>query len=246
MVRYLPQVKERCGRVVFEARRSLMTLFKELPWVDELIELSADTPPALHYDAYVPLGSLPGIFKTTPATVPNDVPYLKADPAKIQQWRQRLSGEGLNVGLVWGGNDTYKERSCALADLVPLAFVKGINWIGLQKGPAAAQAQSAHLPYNFKVVNWGEAFEDFSDTAAAVECLDLIISVDTSVAHLAGALGKEVWILLPAVPDWRWLLERSQTPWYPTAHLFRQPLGDDWSRTIARISASLELWRKNR
>ncbi|MFZ1987123.1 MAG: tetratricopeptide repeat protein [Desulfatitalea sp.] len=242
--RYLPMVKARGGRVIFEARRSLMRLFASLTGVDELIELSADKPPCAHYHVYVPLGSLPAIFKTTLNTVPNEEPYIKADPAKVAVWKRRLPAEGLNVGLVWGGNDTYKERSCTLADMAPLAFVKGIHWIGLQKGPAAAQARPELLPRNFKVDNWGEAFEDFSDTAAAVECLDLIISIDTAAAHLAGAMGKPVWVLLPAVPDWRWLLERSQSPWYPNAHLFRQSREGNWSRVIAHMSASLEQWRK--
>lgn len=245
-VRYLPMVKERGGRVIFEARRSLMRLFKDLQGVDELIELSGNKPPSSHYDMYIPLCSLPGIFKTVPKNAPNEVPYLKAEPEKIEQWRKRLPTDGLNVGLVWSGNATYKERSIVLAEMAPLAFVKGINWIGLQKGPAAAQARPEHLPYNFKVDNWGEDFEDFSDTAAAVECMDLVISIDTAVAHLAGALGKEVWILLPAIPDWRWLLERSQTPWYPTAHLFRQFREGGWGRIVAHMSAALEQWRKNK
>jgi tetratricopeptide (TPR) repeat protein len=242
--RYLPMVKARGGRVIFEARRSLMPIFASLAGVDELIELSADKPPSAHYHVYVPLGSLPGIFKTTPNSVPNEEPYINADPAKVAVWKRRLPPEGLNVGLVWGGNDTYKERSCTLADMAPLTFVKGIHWIGLQKGPAAAQARPELLPHNFRVDNWGEAFDDFSDTAAAVECLDLIISIDTAVAHLAGAMGKPVWVLLAAVPDWRWLLERSQSPWYPNAHLFRQSREGNWSRVIAHMSASLEQWRK--
>lgn len=242
-VRYLPMVKEKGGRVIFEARRSLMTLFEKLQGVDELIELSADKPPGQHYDMYIPLSSLPGLFNTTPGNVPNTVPYLKPNPAKVAQWKERLPAGGLNVGLVWSGNDTYKERTVTLADMSPLAFVQGINWIGLQKGPAASQARTDHLPYNFKVDNWGEEFEDFSDTAGAVQCLDLIITIDTAVAHLAGALGKDVWILLPAIPDWRWLLERSHTPWYPTAHLFRQFREGGWSRIMAHMSASLERWR---
>ncbi|RJQ82994.1 MAG: tetratricopeptide repeat protein [Desulfobacteraceae bacterium] len=244
--RYLPLVKQRGGRVVFEVRHSLMNLFASLAGVDELIELSADKPPAVHYQIHVPLGSLPGIFKTMPGNVPYEGPYLKADPVKTAHWKRRLPEAGLNVGLVWGGNDTYKERSCNLVDMAPLAFVKGINWIGLQKGPAAVQCRPEHLPYNFKVDNWGEAFEDFSDTAAVVTGLDLIISIDTAVAHLSGAMGKPVWVLLPAVPDWRWLLERSQNPWYPTAHLFRQSKDGNWGGVIAKVCGSLERWRKNR
>jgi Flp pilus assembly protein TadD len=242
--RYLPLVKQRGGRVIFEARKSLLPLFDSLDCIDELIELSEDKAPGRHYHWHVPLCSLGYIFESTPSNLPNKVPYLKADPDKVAQWRKRLPLEGLNVGLVWGGNDTYKERSCTLEQMTPLAFVKGINWIGLQKGPAAAQASRDLLPRNFSLTNWGEEFIDFSDTAAAVDCLDLIISIDTSVAHLAGAMGKPVWILLPIVPDWRWMLERSQTPWYPTMHLFRQSKARGWPYVVAHLSSALERWRK--
>ncbi len=242
--RYLRLVKERGGRVVFEVRTCLKSLFANLKGVDDLIELSSETPPSIHYNYYVPLASLPGVFNNNTNNVPNETPYLKADQDKVADWKKRLPTEGLNVGLVWGGSDTYRERSCTLADMSPLGFVKGINWIGLQKGPASVQASPELLPRHFNVINWGEEFEDFSDTAAAVACLDLIISIDTSVAHLAGAMAKPVWVLLPAVPDWRWLLERSQTPWYPTAHLFRQSRDGSWGRVIAHMSASLEQWRK--
>jgi tetratricopeptide (TPR) repeat protein len=244
--RYLPLVKARGGRVIFEARASLLSAFQGLSGVDELIELSADKSPARHYDFYIPLCSLPRVFDTHPQTVPNQTPYLKADPEKVDQWRRRLPKEGLNVGLVWGGNDTYKERSCELVDFIPLAFVKGINWIGLQKGPAARQIGSARFPVDFKVDNWGEAFVDFSDTAAALMTLDLIITIDTSVAHMAGALNRPTWVLLPMVPDWRWLLERSQTPWYPGMRLFRQTRRDGWAPVMARVSSALENWRRGR
>jgi tetratricopeptide (TPR) repeat protein/catechol 2,3-dioxygenase-like lactoylglutathione lyase family enzyme len=243
--RYLPLVKQRGGRVVFEARASLIALFHTLVGVDELIELSKEKPPARHYDMHIPLCSLARIFDTLPGTVPHHVPYLAPDPAKIDQWRRLLPTEGLNVGLVWGGNDTYKERSILLADLSPLAFVRGINWIGLQKGPAAAQSDSSHLPHHFTISNWGEQFHDFGDTAAAVASLDLVISIDTSVAHLAGALNKAVWVLLPVVPDWRWMLERSQTPWYPSMRLFRQTGNDGWVKVVNHLCTALEHWRKD-
>lgn len=241
--RYLPLVKERGGRVIFEVRRSLFRLFHCLEGVDELLALSEDKPPSRHYDAYVPLCSLPLLFNSLPGDVPDKVPYLKADPQKIVRYKQRLPSQGLNVGLVWGGNDTYKERSLALETLSPLAFVKGINWIGLQKGPASVQAAASRVPRFFNIVNWGGSFEDFSDTAAAVDCLDLVISIDTSVAHLAGAMGKPVWVLLPLVPDWRWMLERTHSPWYPTMRLFRQSKSEGWQYVITRVSMALEQWR---
>jgi tetratricopeptide (TPR) repeat protein len=238
--RFVPMVKSRGGRVVFEVRASLTTLFETIDGVDEIITLSADTPPQFDYDAHVPLCSLAGIFKIQPHTIPNHVPYLSADPNKVAAWQKRIKQGDMHVGIVWAGNDTYPERSCLLRDMAPLMDVKNIEWIGLQKGFTASQATDEQRPNGFEMENWGEAFEDFSDTAAAVATLDLVISIDTSVAHLAGAMGKPVWVLLPAVADWRWLLDREDSPWYPTMRLFRQKRLGDWSEVIHRIVDALK------
>jgi tetratricopeptide (TPR) repeat protein len=245
--RFLPLVKSRGGRVIFEVRSSLRILFETLAGADKIITHSGDTPPRGDHDLHVPLCSLAGIFNIEPHTVPYDAAYLRADPDKVAVWRKRIKPGHLHVGIVWAGNDTYPERSCLLDDMAPLKDVGHIEWIGLQKGPAALQATEGKRPQGFEVQNWGEAFEDFSDTAAAVAVLDLVISIDTSVAHLAGAMGKPVWVMLPAAADWRWLLGREDSPWYPTMRLFRQKQLSDWSDVIQRIADALKhRTRKNR
>ncbi len=238
--RYIPLIKACGGQIIFEVRKSLYPLFKTFKGVDELVTLSEHHANEDNCRWHLPLGNCPLIFHTTPHNVPAQTPYIFADPDKIRQWRRRLPAEGLHVGLVWSGNDTYRQRSCSLHDLAALTGIKGVNWIGLQKGPAAAMAEPDRRPAGFKLDNWGEDFQDFSDTAAAVANLDLIISIDTSVAHLAGAMGKPVWVMLPAVPDWRWMLHRSDSPWYPGMRLFRQPAQGQWKPVIQHIENRLQ------
>jgi hypothetical protein len=188
----------------------------------------------------VPLLSLPGIFDATLETIPAEVPYLHADSRKVACWRDRLAGEDLKVGLVWAGRPGHKNdrnRSCALELFSPLAKIPGMKLYGLQKGEAAAQVEG--LSKEIVVTNLGEEFEDFTDTAGAIENMDLVISVDTSVAHLVGAMGKPVWVLLPFAPDWRWLLDREDSPWYPTMRLFRQRKQGDWDDVFRRVAEEL-------
>lgn len=235
-VRFLPQVKLLGGQVILETHAALIPLFKTIESVDQFITLSSHEAPQVQYDLYFPMGSLAGRFDVTAHSLPPLTPYLFADQSKTAHWRSKLSSSGLNVGLTWAGSDTYPERSIAFRHFFELAAIEGVNWIGLQKGPAARQIEKADLPPNFKFINWGEAFEDFSDTAAAIASLDLIISIDTAVAHLAGAMGKPVGLLLPQVPDWRWLLDREDTPWYATMRLFRQKQQGDWRPVIENIA----------
>ncbi len=245
-VRFLPFVKQLGGRVLLETHKSLLPLFNKLQGVDALIELSGLHPPTQDYDLYIPLCSLPGLFKMTPNSMPRFKPYIVADEDRYRQWRARLPRKGINVGLVWHGSDTYPERSCALRQLANLHQVEGINWIGLQKGKGTGQIDDPELPAGFNVLNWGPDFKDFADTAAAVAALDLIISIDTSVAHLAGAMGKPIWILLPKVPDWRWQLVSIDTPWYTTMRLFRQRQSGDWLSVTRQVSAMLRRHRFDR
>ncbi len=238
--RFLPMVKALGGRVVLETHACLMRLFDTLDGVDQCIELSSQRPPQISYDLYIPLCSLAGLFGVTPFKPEPAQPYLHAEPEKSIQWRSRLPSGGYHVGIVWAGSDTYPERSCSLKDFSLLSQLQGIHWIGLQKGPAAMQADKTHCPPEFEIANWGEDFKDFSDTAAAVANLDLVISIDTSVAHLAGAMGKPVWLLLPKVPDWRWLLQGTGTPWYPTMRLFRQEQSGDWRAMVQEIGSKLK------
>jgi tetratricopeptide (TPR) repeat protein len=241
--RYLPMVKALGGEVVFETVSPLMRLFQTLEGVDSLIEGPAvETPTAC--DLYVPLLSLPGVFKTRMDTIPSQVPYLFADPEKTRSWRERLLEKKMpRIGLVWAGKTTDRRRSCPLGALVPLLDIPGVEFIGLQKGEAIKEMGS--LPSQSAFLNIGDAFNDFSDTAAAIENLDLVISIDTAVAHLAGAMGKPVRVLLLMSPDWRWLMDRIDSPWYPTMRLFRQLKPGDWDEPVNQLAHALRTWRRD-
>jgi hypothetical protein len=194
-----------------------------------------DVPPA--FDLHSPLLSLPLAFATTLASVPARVPYLPVEAAAAARWRARLGPAGFKVGLVWAGNPQHKNdrnRSIALA---PLFGFAGIRWFSLQAGERSADL--GRLPAG-TVTDLSDGLTDFAETAAAAAALDLVISVDTAAAHLAGALGKSVWILVPFVPDWRWLLERADSPWYPTARIFRQPGRGDWDTVALAVRHALE------
>jgi tetratricopeptide (TPR) repeat protein len=237
-VRYLPMVKELGGEVVLETVNPLMNLFKNLKGIDRLVEGPADTHRTMECDLYVPLLSLPGIFETRLETIPSKTPYLFADPRKVRHWGKRLSDKrALRVGLVWAGKASDRRRSCPLGEMAPLFKVPGLVFVGLQKGGPAKEVLD--LPRDMAFDNVGEMFEDLSDTAAAMEHLDLIISIDTSVAHLAGAMGKPVWVLLLRSPDWRWLMDRRDSPWYPTMRLFRQSRPGRWDEAIREMGHEL-------
>jgi glycosyltransferase involved in cell wall biosynthesis/Flp pilus assembly protein TadD len=249
-VRYLPLIRAAGGRVLFECPLALHPLMAGCDGIDRLLPphmLSTDGVEP--HDFQIPLLSLPGLFRTTEETIPGDVPYISVPDDRREAWRVRLddicrslgtSGTGLKVGLVWGGHPNHTNdhnRSCPLAEFGPLAAVPGVTFFSLQKGPAAAQA--ADPPRGMTLVDLGPALGDFADTAAVIEQLDLVISVDTSVVHLAGALGKPVWTLLPFCPDWRWQLEREDSPWYPTMRLFRQSQPRQWTPVLHRIGDEL-------
>jgi hypothetical protein len=187
--------------------------------------------------------SLPLAVGTTLETIPSDVPYLRADAGAAAVWRNRLAAlPGVRIGLVWAGNprsfnptaaEVDRRRSIAMARFAPLAAVPGVVLISLQKDAAAAQARTP--PAGMVIHDWTDELGDFADTAALIEALDLVIGVDTSVVHLAGALGKPVWILNRHDACWRWLRGRADTPWYPTARLFRQRRAGDWDTVIAEV-----------
>jgi hypothetical protein len=238
-VRYLPMVKARGGTVIFETRKPLMGLFKNIPGIDKLIVFSTDGQPATEFDLVVPLASLPGIFETTLENMPAKVPYIFADREKSTRWRARLTADGVKVGLVWAGTDTDPRRACHLKWLRTLSDIPGVDLYGLQKGIAAEQIEVEGLPQGMRMINLGQEFEDFTDTAAVVDNLDLVVSIDTSVAHLAGAMGKPVWLMLPYSADWRWFLNRDESPWYPTMQLFRQPGPGDWQSVGTQIGIEL-------
>lgn len=240
--RFLPIVKARGGTVIFETLKPLIGLFRDFPGVDELIEYHPGRKLSVQYDIYASLFDLPNIFETKLETIPSEVPYIHADPAKVEYWRSKLTGDDFKVGIVWAGspehgNDRY--RSCSLKCFEPLTKIEGVQLYGLQKGRAARQMDE--YVETIKVINLSEHFIDFTDTAAAIHNLDLIISVDTSVLHLAGAMGKRTWALLPYAPEWRWMLERQDSPWYPTMRLFRQKEWSQWEPVFEEVSHELRI-----
>ncbi|MDO9309086.1 MAG: tetratricopeptide repeat protein, partial [Deltaproteobacteria bacterium] len=229
--RYIPLLAGAGGRVVLEAQPPLVSLLSTLQGVNEVVAKSG-VPPVTDY--HIPLLSLPHIFGTTLDTVPAPIPYIVPDPSKVTAWRRRLAGDNrFRVGLVWRGsanNPMDRDRSCPLAELSPLLAVSGVSFYSLQVGPAAGEITD--LPQAAGLIDLTEELDDFSDTAALISNLDLVISVDTAVAHMAGALGKPLWILLTHTPDWRWMPERRDSPWYPGVRLFRQPKSGDWSSVV--------------
>ena len=242
--RYLPLLTDRVGRVVFECRHELQQLMAGLPGVEVIEALPGGAPPAIDFDYYIPLLSLPGVFGTELDTIPARIPYLHADAELAARKRALIGGEGLKVGLAWAGSPTNiadDRRSLALSALAPLADVEGVRFYSLQKGPAAQQAR--HPPPGMTLIDLDAHIGDFADTAAMMTHLDLVITVDTSVAHLAGALGVPVWTMIYHPPDWRWLLEREDSPWYPTMRLFRQHAVDEWAPVVERVASALREWR---
>ncbi|AFY64842.1 glycosyl transferase family 9 [Geitlerinema sp. PCC 7407] len=240
-VRYLPWVKNRGGQVIFECQPALERLLTTAEGCDGLVPRGKPLPA---FDVQVPLLSLPWIFGTTLETIPASVPYLRGDAFEVPVGAaQTLGGSGKRVGFVWAGNPEHKNdrnRSCPLAKFQGLFEVPGIAWYSLQKGDRAADLTK----YGDRVTDLGQYCQDFADTAAVIAQLDLVITVDTSVAHVAGALGKPVWILLSFVHDWRWLSDRDDSPWYPTARLFRQPTPGDWDAVLAAVQTALPAWRE--
>jgi hypothetical protein len=199
-------------------------------------------PPA--FDHHCPLASLPGAFKTTLDTIPADVPYLRAEPERVAAWRDRLSGPGFKIGVSWQGSTikTGVGRSFPLQALRQVAAIPGVRLISLQQGTGLEQLHS--LPAGMRVETLGEDFDAgpdaFVDTAAVMECLDLVITCDTSIAHVAGALGRPTWVVLKRVPDWRWMLDGKDNPWYPTVEMFRQSVDGRWEDVFVRVCRNLQ------
>jgi len=237
-VRYAPLVAARGGQVILACPPELHRLLNDLSGITGAIAFDAPLPP---FDVHCPLLSLPLAFGTTLPSVPRAVPYLHGHAAELARWQRELAGDRhFKVGLVWAGKSTHandRNRSLPLSALAPLARISGVSFYSLQKGAAAEQAKTP--PAGMTLIDHTNELHDFADTAGLIAQLDLIISVDTAVVHLAGALGKPVWTLLPFVADWRWLLERSDSPWYPTMRLFRQPAVGDWSNVVEQVSVAL-------
>lgn len=239
-LRLLDAVKARGGRVVLEAQEPLLGLLAGITGVDQLVAAGTPLP---HFDLQCPLLSVPGMLGISAARIPATVPYLRIPPTRLAAWTERFhhlepTGRSrLRVGLVWSGNPKHTndaQRSMPVAQLAPLTDVPGVRFYSLQVG-----GRLDHPDRPSGLVDLAPALNDFTETAAALAHLDLLITVDTSVAHLAGALGRPVWLLLALDCDWRWMLKRGDSPWYPTARLFRQPTPGDWTPVIAEIAAAL-------
>jgi tetratricopeptide (TPR) repeat protein len=229
-VRYVPAVAERGGRVLLEVPGPLVRLARTLAGVSEVLAAGDPLP---EFDCHCPLLSLPQAFKTDLATIPDAVPYLSIPPEASIGWARRVAAEGFKVGLVWAGNTP---GAFDLQSLQPLWELSGISWFSLQVGDRSADLS---LLEGVKIIDLSPWLTDFAETAAAVCHLDLVISVETSVAHLTGALGRPVWIVFPKAPSWRWLIDREDSPWYQTARLFRSRMAGDWPDVVREVATAL-------
>jgi hypothetical protein len=238
-IRYLPRVAARGGEIVLQVQPSLVSLLKSLQGVT-VIARGEPLPPL---DLQLPLMDLPHVFGTTLDSIPADVPYLHAETTRIETWRRDFRDvAALKVGVVWAGSATHKGdryRSLAAEAVLPRLVMPGVQLYSLQKEPRPSDAPVL-AGLGSDVIDLAPRLGDFADTAAAMAVLDLVISVDTSVVHLAGAMGRPCWVLLPYAQDWRWLRDREDSPWYPSLRLFRQQKPQAWDRVLTRVAAALE------
>lgn len=237
-IRYYKDVRSLCQKVVVECQEAAKPLVEEITGEKNVYVAGTPLP---GFDFQIPLLSLPGVLGTRLENIPAEIPYIQADAALAAGWKDAVTqARGLNVGLVWAGGAAFagnRFRSTALSMYSPLGEVEGVNFFSLQKGGPEQEAKNP--PPGMNLNNCSDRLRDFRDTAALIANLDLVISVDTSVAHLAGAMGKPVWVLIPFCPDWRWMLARTDSPWYPTMRLFRQTRIGDWQECMGKIKGEL-------
>ncbi len=242
-IRYAPLVKARGGHVILECQERLFPMLRSCAGIDQLMPSNQPLPP---FDVQIALLSLPLVFRTTLATVPADVPYLAADERLVEQWGREIAAlPGFKIGIGWQGNPQIHQdlwRSVPLVHFASLGRLPGVTLVSLQKGPGTEQIPL--IADLFSLTDWSDRLDveagAFMDTAAVMKNLDLVITSDTATAHLAGALGVPVWVALPYAPDFRWLLEREDSPWYPSMRLFRQRQPWDWSEVFQRITAEVQ------
>jgi tetratricopeptide (TPR) repeat protein len=237
--RYAPLLARTGASVVMEVQPELKTLLAGLEGVAAIVAHGEPLPP---FDVHCPLTSLPFACKTELNSVPADIPYLRASDIQIAKWQPRLAGALPRVALAWSGRATHvndRNRSLSLSQLEPLLAAEDVRFVSVQRELRAADAEL--LARQPRIIHLGGELADFTDTAAVLSTVELLICVDTSIAHLAGALGRPAWVLLPFQPDWRWTLDRDRSPWYPAMKLFRQPAAGDWASVIARVREELAL-----
>jgi tetratricopeptide (TPR) repeat protein len=238
--RYALLAEGRGANVFLSAPAALARLLKSLSPTIQIAE-SGFIP--AKFDFHVPLLSMPMAFKTEGNNMPSDVPYLRAEPDQVRKWEKKIGNSGFKVGICWQGSKigAAQGKSFPLAEFRRICAIRDVRLISLQKGDGTEQLRD--LPLGMEVEELGDDFDAgrdaFVDTAAVMESLDLIITADTSIAHLAGALGRPAWVILKYVPDWRWFLDRSDSPWYPTLKLFRQNSYDNWSDAFGEVEAQL-------
>ena len=237
-VRYAPLIARAGAKVILEVQPELADLLGAIDGVDRIVT-RGETLPA--FDVHCPIASLPLAFRTGLDSVPAAIPYLRARDERVSKWKPRIAALARPVvALAWAGNPAHvndPNRSIALSRLDPLVATPGARFVSIQRDLRGGEAEM--LASDDRIVHLGGELADFADTAAVIALCDLVIAVDTAVAHLAGAMGKPVFILLPFSCDWRWMLDRADTPWYPTARLFRQPALQDWDSVIAQVQAQL-------
>jgi hypothetical protein len=235
MMRYFPMLKDFGFRkVVVSCEDALVRVMQSLPGVDEVVARGQ-----LKVNCHFPMGSLPLLFRTRVDTIPNKIPYLSVPEGLKRKWADRLAAVGPpRVGLVWAGRKNNPKdplRSVRLEKFSPLLDISGIEFFSLQKGEAAGQIEAT----GFKLIDYMDDCGDLLETAALVENLDLVVSVDTATVHLAGALGRPVWLLNRFESEWRWMLDREDSPWYPTMRIFTQPRGGNWSDVLVDVASAL-------
>jgi hypothetical protein len=229
--RYLPMLEDLGARVLFGVQTELRALMRGLSPTVEIV--ASDT---IYFDYHAPLMSLPRSLGTRLGTIPADVPYLAAEPERVARWTRRIGEDGFRIGVSWAGGATIPGRAFSPGHLMAIAALPGVRLISLQKGGEAA-------PPDLKIERLeglDEGADAFVDTAAVMQSLDLVITCDTAIAHLAGALARPAWVALSHVPEWRWLLDRADSPWYPTLRLFRQKTRGDWESVFAAMAAVLQ------
>jgi len=234
-IRYAPMIAALGGHVAVLVQRPLARLLANFRSIAQIVPDGDPLPP---FELHCPLMSLPLLFDTAVETIPRAFPYLQISKEAVASAWQRWPGDGLRVGIAWAGNPslrTDKLRSMPLSALLPITAIAGVRLFSLQKGPAAAELHATP-----GIADAASTFDDFEDTGAMISTLDLVLSVDTSVAHLAGALAIPVWVLLPKHSDWRWLEDRDDSPWYPTARLFRQRTQGGWDEVVERVRDALQ------
>jgi hypothetical protein len=240
--RYLHLLEEQGGRILFAPQPQLRALMQGLIGNIRIVEAQA---PSLSFDLHCPMMSLPRIFGSRLESIPARVPYLQAPADRVAQWQARIGGHGFRVGICWQGNPAYKpdafRRSFPLRLFERLSHIAGVRLISVHKGAGESQLQA--LPPGMAVETPGPGFAEgpdgFLDTAAVIAAMDLIITSDTVIPHLAGALGVPTWLAAAKVPDWRWLLERDDSPWYPGMRIFRQPQSGDWTGAFTQMEMAL-------